>query len=155
MHHIKSIDAHSLKCIRSRPLNALELEAHQIQHHFTPRNPRCPPQRPKVKRARKGICIAKSHHGRNPAASVLERKTGAVHLVLLDGAAHEVMHATLPVSLWLVGSRRICQLFTAQDVKVVVGRVSTSVSFSANCCPCCQSSAYAQRRRSGQSTYQI
>lgn len=110
-----------------------QLEAQQVRHHLARRDPRRPPQGPKVKRARKGICIAKSHHGRDPAPSVLERKTGAVHLVLLDGAAHKVVHAARRVPLRLVRSRCVRQLFAAQDMKVVVGRVSTSVSFSANC----------------------
>jgi hypothetical protein len=104
----------------------------QIPHHLPPRNPRCPPQRDPIQRARKRICIPEPQHGRDPATRVLERETRAVHLVLLHFAASQVMYAALGVHFGLVRAGRVGELFAADDVEVIVGGVAAGVSFGAN-----------------------
>jgi hypothetical protein len=115
-----------------RPYSHLQLESGQVRQHLSGRNPGHPPQRGEVQGAGQAIGKAEAQHGGDPAAGVLESKAGGFHLVLLDSAALQVVHAALGVDLGLVGSRSVGQLGTGQDVEVVVGGVSAGVAFSSN-----------------------
>lgn len=62
----------------------LKLADQQVGNHLSPGNEGCAPKGIEVQRAAEGIGIPEEEHGRNPAASVLERKASFGHLVLLD-----------------------------------------------------------------------
>lgn len=72
----------------------LQLEAQQVGNHLTTSDASCSPQGGEVQSAGEGIGVSEEEHGRDPAASVLEREAGRVHLVLLDLAALQVVDAT-------------------------------------------------------------
>lgn len=110
----------------------LQLSPCQIRDHLPARDPRRPPQRREVQRARKRVRVAEAQHGRDPTARVLEREARIVHLVLLDRAATQVVHASLRVDLRLVRAWAVCQLRPGEDVEVVVGCVPARVPFGAD-----------------------
>lgn len=111
----------------------LELAPGQVAQHLAPGDPRHAPQRGEVERGAQTVGEAKEEHGRDPTARVLEREAALGHLVLLDGAAHEVVHAALGVDLGLVLARHVGQLGAREDVEEVVGGVAAGVALGADC----------------------
>lgn len=130
-HHYHQPSHHTVPSILqppgSKPFS--QLEPQQIPHHLPARNPRRPPQRREIQGAGKRICISKPQHGRDPSPRVLQRETGRLHLILLDGTALEMVHAALRVDLRFVGSGRVGELRAGEDVEIVVGRVAATVPF--------------------------
>jgi hypothetical protein len=112
----------------------LQLPPRQIRHHLPSRNPRHPPQRREIQSAGQPIRKPEAHHGRDPTSRVLESKARALHLVLLDLAATQMMHAALVVDFWYVGPWSVGELRAGDDVEVVVGGVPACVAFCADCC---------------------
>lgn len=110
----------------------LQLELQQIPNHLAARHARRRPQRREIKRGGERVGVAKEQHGRDPAARVLEREAGRVHLVLLDLAAAQVVHAAGRVDLGRELAGHVGQLRAGQDVEVVVGRVAAGVAFGAD-----------------------
>ena len=114
--------------------SSLQFPPRQIQHHLPTRNPRRPPQRRKIQRARQPICKAKPQHRRNPAPRVLKCKARALHLVLLDRAAMKMVHGSLRVDFRFISARGVSELRAGDDVEVVVGGVPACVTFCTDCC---------------------
>lgn len=110
------------------------LPLHQIPNHLPPRNPRRSPQRRKIKRTAKSIRIPKRHHRRDPAPRILERKTRALHLILLDISAAQVVHGTDRVDFRLELAGHEGEFRAFEDVEVVVGGVATGVAFGSEGC---------------------
>lgn len=110
----------------------LQLELQQVAHHLARSNAGSRPQSGEVEGAAKGIGVAEEQHGRDPATGVLEGEARAVHLVLLDLAADQVVHGTGGVLLGLEGSGDIGQLLAVQDVEVVVRGVTAGVALGAD-----------------------
>ena len=48
----------------------------------------------------------------------------------------KMVHTTLRVDFWLIGSRSIGELSAFQDVEVVVGGMTACVAFGAHCGAC-------------------
>ncbi len=113
------------------PLHS-QLEPQQIRNHLPTRDPRSSPQRREIQRAAKPICKPKEQHRRDPSSSILHRETSLVHLILLDGAALEMVNTALGVDFWLVGAGSVGELGADEDVEVVVGGVAACVAFCAN-----------------------
>lgn len=107
----------------------LQLGLEEIANHLLARNVRRLPQRREVERAGQAVGEAEEEHGRDPAARVLEREAGLGHLVLLDVAAAQVVHASRRVDLGLVLARHVGHLGAGEDVEVVVGGVAAAVAF--------------------------
>lgn len=125
---------HSLPHTVHAPPPSLKFAQDQVRDHLPARHVRHAPQGGDVERARQAVGEAKEHHGRDPAARVLERKAALGHLVLLHVATAQVVHAALRVHLGLVRAGRVGRLHARQDVEVVVGRVPARVAFRADCC---------------------
>ena len=111
----------------------LQFPPQQIRDHLPARHPGSPPQCREVQGTREGIRVAKAQHRRDPAPSILERETRFVHLILLDSAATEMVYAALGIDFRLIGSWRVGELRTGQDVEIVIGGVSACVTFGADC----------------------
>jgi hypothetical protein len=92
------------------------------------------PQSREVEGTGKAIGETETKHGRDPTTSVLESKASIIHLVLLDLAAAQMVHAALGVDFGLVvsSSGRVGGLSSLENVEVVVCGVATTVSFSSN-----------------------
>ena len=110
----------------------LQLELEQVANHLAARHPRRRPQSREVQRRRESIGVSEEKHGRDPAARVLEREAGRLHLVLLDFAAAQVVHGAGRVDLGLELAGHVGQLGAGQDVEVVVGGVAAGVAFGAD-----------------------
>lgn len=110
----------------------LQLELQQITHHLARGNARSRPQSREVESAGKGIGVAEEQHGRDPATRVLECEARAIHLVLLDLAADQVVHGTGGVLLGFEGSGDVGKLLAVQDVEVVVCGVAAGVALGAD-----------------------
>lgn len=110
----------------------LQLVLQQVADHLTGSDACGSPQGREVQGAGEGIGVTEEEHGRDPATSVLKRKARLIHLVLLDLAADQVVHATGGVDLGLELAGDVGELGTLEDVEVVVGGVATSVAFSSN-----------------------
>ena len=108
------------------------LETQQIQDHLPTSHPARIPQRRQVERAGEAISQTKRNHGRNPATRIFQRKAGRIHLVLLDGAAAEMMDGARRVDLRLERARRVGRLCALDDVEVVVSSMTASVTFGAD-----------------------
>lgn len=125
-----TIESYNESTINNNP--PLQLELQQVAHHLARSNARSRPQSREVERAGEGIGVAEEQHGRDPAAGVLEGEARAVHLVLLDLAADQVVHSTSGVLLGHEGSGDVCELFTVQDVEVVICGVAAGVALGAD-----------------------
>jgi hypothetical protein len=110
----------------------LQLELEQVANHLAARHPRRRPQSREIQCRRECVGVSEEKHGRDPAARVLEREAALGHLVLLDGAADEVVHRPGRVDLGVVLAGRVGPLLTRQDVEVVISRVAASVSLGSN-----------------------
>lgn len=110
----------------------LQFQLQQIANHLAGGNPRGRPQGREVQRAGEGIGIAEEQHGRDPAARILQRKARRLHLVLLDLAATEVVHAAGGVDLGLELAGHVRQLRAVQDVEVVVCGMAAGVALGAD-----------------------
>lgn len=117
---------------RRPPHSTSELALEQIANHLLARDIRRLPQRREIQRAGQAVGEAKEEHGRDPAARVLEREAGLGHLVLLDVAAAQVVHAAGRVDFRLVLAGHVGHLRAGQDVEVVVGGVAAAVAFCAD-----------------------
>ena len=111
---------------------SLQLESKQIRHHLPTRHPTGIPQRRHIERAGEAICQAKGNHGRDPAAGILERKAGRVHLVLFDGTAVEVVDGAGRVGFRFEGAWQVGGLRALDDVEVVVSGVTAGMTFGAD-----------------------
>lgn len=114
------------------PHSISELALEQIANHLLARNIRRLPQRREIQRAGQAVGKPKEEHGRDPAARVLEREAGLGHLVLLDVAAAQVVHAARRVDFGLVLAGHVGHLRAGEDVEVVVGGVPAAVAFCAD-----------------------
>lgn len=114
------------------PSAALQLPHQQIANHLPARDESRPPQCGEIERREEGVGVAEEEHGRNPAARVLEREAGGLHLVLLDVAAAQVVHGARRVDFRLELAGHVGQLRARQDVEVVVRRVAARVPFGAD-----------------------
>ena len=110
----------------------LQLELKQVTNHLAPSHSRSRPQSREVQRRRESVGVSEEEHRRDPAARVLEREAGRVHLVLLDFAAAQVVHGAGRVDLGLELAGDVGQLGAGQDVEVVVGGVAAGVAFGAD-----------------------
>ena len=110
----------------------LQLELQQVADHLATGNARRRPQGREIESAGEGIGVTEEEHGRDPATRVLESEARLGHAVLLDVAATKVVDRALGVDLGLEITRRVGELGAMQDVEVVVGRVTASVTFGAN-----------------------
>lgn len=110
----------------------LQLELQQVANHLACGNACGGPQSREVECAGEGIGVAEEQHRGDPAAGVLEREARAVHLVLLDLAADQVVHGTGGVALGLEGSGNVGELLAVQDVEVVVRGVAAGVALGAD-----------------------
>lgn len=106
----------------------LQLSPKQVRDHLPGGDPRRVPQSWQVQGAREAIGVAEEQHRRDPSPGVLEREARRLHLVLLDLAARQVVHAALRVHLRLKRSWRIGQLRALQDVEIVISGVAAGVS---------------------------
>lgn len=88
----------------------LKLALGQVAEHLPARHKGRSPQRREIKRRAQAIGEAKEEHGWDPAAGILEREAALGHLVLLGGAADQVVHAALGVDLGFVLAGDIGQL---------------------------------------------
>lgn len=95
---------------RAKLTKNLQLELHQVANHLPARHPRRRPQRREIQRRRERISIPEEEHRRNPAARVLEREAGRVHLVLLDFAAAQVVHGAGRVDFGLESAGDVGEL---------------------------------------------
>lgn len=116
--------------------SALELGAEELTNHQFASNVRRLPEGREVERARQAICEAKEEHGRDPAAGVLHGEAALGHLVLLDLAAAQVVHAAGRVHLGLVLAGHVGHLRAREDVEVVVGRVAAGMALGADSSAC-------------------
>lgn len=114
------------------PQSLSKLTHQQIPQHLASSDNRRNPHSRKVERARKCIAKAKKHHGRDPAARILEGKAVLRDLVTLDLAALEVMHAARRVDLGCEFARLVRPFLPSQDVEVIVGRVSSRVALGSD-----------------------
>jgi hypothetical protein len=126
-----------LSCERPQPPTPLptanlKLALQQVPTHLPSRDPRHAPQSWEVEGARQTIAETEEHHGRDPAARVLEREAAVGHLVLLDGAAAQVVHAARVVDLGLVLAGDVGELCAGKDVEVIVGCVAAGVALCAD-----------------------
>lgn len=110
----------------------LQLALHQVADHLTGSDARGSPQSREVQSAGEGIGVTEEEHGRDPATGVLEREARLIHLVLLDLAADEVVHATGRVDLGLELSGDVGELGALEDVEVVIGGVAAGVAFGSD-----------------------
>lgn len=116
----------------SQTLYPSKLALAQVDNHLLARNKCRAPQRRKVQRAAQAIREAKKEHGWYPSPRILKRKAALGHLVLLGGAAAQVVHAALRIHLGLILARRVGELGARQDVEVIIGRVASGVAFGTN-----------------------
>lgn len=112
----------------------LQLAPQQIPNHLSTSDPRRPPQSREVQGGRKGIGIPEAQHRWDPTSGILEGETCFIHLVLLDGAAMKMVHASLRIDFWFVGAWCVGKLGPSQDVEVIIGCVPTRVAFCAYGC---------------------
>lgn len=113
--------------------NPLELAHQQVGDHLTASDIAGAPEGVEVERAKEGIGVAEEKHGRDPTTRVLEGEATAIgHLVLLNVAAAQVVHATLRVHLGLILARYIGGLGAEQNVEVVIGGVTAGVALGAD-----------------------
>ena len=121
------------KCLlKNKEKKLLELELQQVAHHLPRRHTGSGPQSWEIQRARECVGIAKEQHGRDPTTGVLEREARAVHLVLLDLATNQVVYGTSGVALGLKATGDVGELFTREDVEVVVCGVAAGVALGAD-----------------------
>lgn len=127
----------------------LQLVLQQVADHLTGSDARGSPQGREVQGAREGIGVTEEEHGRDPATSVLQREARLIHLVLLDLATDQVVHATGRVDLGLELAGDVGKLGTLEDVEVIVGGVATSVTFSSDSGTCGELNMVRRGNRSG------
>lgn len=132
---------------KSRIATRLELALKQVADHLASGDDRGAPEGREIERAAEGIGIAEEQHGRDPAARILEREAALGHLVLLDGAADEVVDGAGRVDLGLVLAGDVGLLGAGEDVEVVVGGVAAGVTLGADSSACveCSVSGVFQR----------
>lgn len=114
----------------------LQLVLQQVADHLTGSDARGSPQGREVQGAGEGIGVTEEEHGRDPATGVFKRKARLIHLVLLDLAADQVVHAAGGVDLGLELAGNVGELGTLDDVEIVVGSVAASVAFSSDSGTC-------------------
>lgn len=109
-----------------------ELALEQVPAHLPTRDPGGPPESGDVEGAGQAVGEAEEEHGRDPAARIFEGEAALGHLVLLDVAAAQVVHAALGIHLGFVFAGGVSELRAGQDVEVVVGGVAAGVAFGAD-----------------------
>lgn len=114
------------------PIVLLKLTHQQVPNHLARGDDSRGPHGRQVEGAGDGVAEAEEHHGRDPAARVLEGEAVLGDLVALDVAADQVVDAARRVDLGRVLARLVGPLLARQDVKVVVGRVSSRVALGAD-----------------------
>lgn len=124
----------------------LQLSPKQVRDHLPGGDPRRVPQSWQVQGAREAIGVAEEQHRRDPSPGVLEREARRLHLVLLDLAARQVVHAALRVHLRLKRSWRIGQLRALQDVEIVISGVAACVSLGTDGGACIYAGVSRARR---------
>ena len=104
----------------------------QVADHLTGSDARGSPQGREVQGAGEGIGVTEEEHGRDPATGVLKREARLIHLVLLDLATDEVVHASGRVDLRLELAGDVGELGALEDVEVVIGGVAASVALGSD-----------------------
>lgn len=110
----------------------LQLILQQVADHLTSSNARGSPQCREVQGAGESIGVTEEEHRRDPTTGVLEREARLIHLVLLDLAADQVVHAASRVDLGFELAGDVGELGSLENVEVVVGGVTASMSFSSD-----------------------
>lgn len=112
--------------------SSLQLSQREIPQHLAAGDVGGAPEGGQVEGGGEAVGEAEEEHGRDPAAGVLEGEAGLGHLVLLDGAAAQVVHGAGGEDLGHVLARRVRPLLAGEDVEVVVGRVPARVALCAD-----------------------
>lgn len=116
----------------SLPIKSSNLGKQQVPDHLAAGDGDGAVEGGEVEGAEEAVGEAEEQHGGDPAAGVLEGKAALGHLVLLDGAAAEVVDAARGEDLGLVVARRVGPLLPRQDVEVVVRGVAARVALGAD-----------------------
>lgn len=116
----------------SLPITISNLGKQQVPDHLAAGDGDSAVEGGEVEGAEEAVGEAEEQHGGDPAAGVLEGEAALGHLVLLDGAAAEVVDAARGEDLGLVVARRVGPLLPRQDVEVVVRGVAARVALGAD-----------------------
>lgn len=110
----------------------LDLASQEVANHLDSSDVGSAPQGRDIEGAEEAVGEAKEHHGRDPAAGVLEGEAVLGHLVLLDVTAVQVVDLTGAIDLALKLAGDVGPLLAGQDVEVVVSGVAAGVALGAN-----------------------
>lgn len=123
---------HRHHCRHRHRHHHLKLALGQVCKHLPTRDEGGAPQGREVEGGAEAVGEAEEEHGGDPAAGVLEGEAALGHLVLLGGAAYEVVDAALGVDLGFVLAGDVGELGAREDVEVVVGGMASRVALGAD-----------------------